>query len=408
MKMSILFSPFKLGSFELQNRFVRSATYEGMATKEGKVTEKLLKMYETLAKGEIGLIISGYMNVHPLGRAYQYQTNIYSDEFLPGLEKLTNSVHENGGKIIFQIAHAGMQTKKKVINGNPIAPSGKIRNPITLEKAKEASEEQIEEIIDSFCTAASRCISSGADGVQLHAAHTYLLSQFLSPFFNLRNDKWGGSDEKRFQILKEIITRIKKDLPKDMLLLVKYNVNDYVKGGVNPSLAAKYGKWMKGLGVDGLEVSCGSGMFSFMNMCRGKVPADEIIEFLETWKKPVAKSMFKKLLGRFGFDYPYNVSDSKLVREELGDFPLILVGGMRKVAGMESILSTNRADLVSLSRPFIREPNLVKNIRKGANEVSCISCNRCLAAIESDLPTLCYVNKFPSKTEGKQLREEII
>ena len=113
MKMSILFSPFKLGSLELQNRFIRSATYEGMTTQEGKVTEKLLKMYETLAKGEIGLIISGYMNVHPLGRAYNYQTNIYSDEFLPGLEELANTVHENGGKIIFQIAHAGMQTKKK-------------------------------------------------------------------------------------------------------------------------------------------------------------------------------------------------------------------------------------------------------------------------------------------------------
>ena len=118
--------------------------------------------------------------------------------------------------------------------------------------------------------------------------------------------------------------------------------------------------------------------------------------------------MFKKLKGKFEFDYPYNVSDSKIVREELGDFPLILVGGMRKVADMESIISTNRADFVSLSRPFIREPNLVKRIRKGASEVSCISCNRCLAAIESDLPTLCYVNKFPSKNEGKKLREKII
>jgi 2,4-dienoyl-CoA reductase-like NADH-dependent reductase (Old Yellow Enzyme family) len=365
-------------------------------------------MYETLAKGEIGLIISGYMNVHPLGRAYEYQTNIYSDEFLPGLEKLTKIIHENEGKIVFQIAHAGMQTKKKVINESPIAPSGKIRNPTTLEKALKASEEQIEEIIDSFCTAALRCISAGADGIQLHVAHTYLLSQFLSPFFNLRDDKWGGSDEKRFRILKEIISRIKKDLPKDKLFLVKFNVEDHINGGVHPPLAAKYGKWMKELGVDGLEVSGGSGMFSFMNMCRGKVPAEEIIEFLEAWKKPIAKSMFKKLKGKFEFDFPYNVSDSELIRKELGDFPLILVGGMRKVADMESIISKNQADFVSLSRPFIREPNLVKNIRKGASEVSCISCNRCLAAIESDLPTTCYVNKFPSKEEGKNLREKII
>ena len=406
--MSILFTPFNLGSLKIENRFVRSATYEGMATKNGEVTESLLKMYETLASGDIGLIISGYMNVHANGRAYRYQTNIYSDDYLPGLKKLTKMVHENNGKIIFQIAHAGMQTTKKVAGGELIAPSGGIRNPTTLEKGNTATVDQIEEIIESFKEAAIRSIKTAADGVQLHAAHTYLLSQFLSPFFNKREDKWGGTDENNFRILREIIRKIKKDLPSDKVLLVKYNAEDHVENGLTPPIAAKYAKWMIELGVDGLEVSSGSGMFSYMNMCRGKVPAEEILEFLPNWKKPVAKAMFKKMIGKFEFEKPYNLEPAKAIRKEIGDFPLIIVGGMRKVSDMEAIISKKHADFISLSRPFIREPHLVKNIKEGAKQVNCISCNRCLAAISSNLPTSCYVKKFPSKEEGSKLREEVI
>lgn len=406
--MSILFTPFKLGALEIENRFVRSATYEAMATKNGEVTERFLKMYETLASGDIGLIISGYMNVHPNGRAYRYQTNIYSDDYLPGLRKLTKTIHENDGKIIFQIAHAGMQTTKKVAEGELITPSGGIRNPITLEKGNAATVDQIEEIIKSFKDAAMRSIKAGADGVQLHAAHTYLLSQFLSPFFNRREDKWGGTDENNFRILREIIIKIKEDLPSEKPLLVKYNAEDHVENGLTPPLATKYAKWMIELGVDAIEVSCGSGMFSYMNMCRGKVPAEEILEFLPTWKKPVAKSMFKKMIGKFGFEKPYNLDAAKDVRKEIGKFPLIIVGGMRKVSDLEEIISENYADFISLSRPFIREPYLVKNIKDGAKQVKCISCNRCLAAINSNLPTACYVKKFPSKEEGLKLREEVL
>ena len=406
--MSILFTPFKLGSLQIENRFVRSATYEAMATKNGEITESLLKMYESLASGDIGLIISGYMNVHPNGRAYKYQTNIDSDDYLPGLTKLSKKVHEHDGKIIFQIAHAGMQTTKKVASGELLAPSGGIRNPLTLEKGVTASTDQIEEIIESFKDAAFRSIKAGADGVQLHAAHTYLLSQFLSPFFNKREDKWGGTHENNFRILREIITKINKDLPPEKLLLVKYNGEDHIENGVTSPLAAKYAKWMIELGVDALEVSGGSGMFSYMNMCRGKVPAEELLEFLPGWKKPVAKSMFKKIIGKFGFEKPYNLDAAREIRNEIGNFPLILVGGVRKVEDMETIISEKHADFVSLSRPFIREPNLVKNIRNGEKQVKCISCNRCLAAISSNLPSLCYVKKFPSREEGLKLREEII
>ena len=406
--MSILFTPFNLGSLQISNRFVRSATYEAMATKNGEVTERLLKIYERLASGDIGLIISGYMNVHPNGRAYRYQTNVYSDDHLPGLTKLSKKVHEQDAKIIFQIAHAGMQSTKKVAGGELIAPSGGIRNPITLEKGKAATTEQIEEIIENFKDAAIRSIKAGADGVQFHAAHTYLLSQFLSPFFNKRDDKWGGTDENNFRILREIIIKVKKGLPSEKLLLVKYNAEDHVENGLTPQLATKYAKWMIELGVDAIEVSSGSGMFSYMNMCRGKVPAEEIMEFLPTWKKAVAKTMFKKMIGKFGFEKPYNLDAAKEIRKEIGDFPLIIVGGMRKVSDMEAIISENYADFVSLSRPFIREPHLVKSLKDGSKQVKCISCNRCLAAINSNLPTACYVKKFPSKEEGLKLREEVV
>ena len=113
--MSILWEPMKIGKVEVKNRFVRSATLENMATETGEVTEDLIKLHRKLAKGEVGLIIPGYMYIHPLGRAYKYQTGIYNDKLIPGLKRLTDAIHEEGGKVTFQIVHAGMQTFKKLI-----------------------------------------------------------------------------------------------------------------------------------------------------------------------------------------------------------------------------------------------------------------------------------------------------
>ncbi len=192
--MSRLLSPVKIGSLELRNRFVRSATFEGTAKGNGRVTDDVIKLYRNLAKGGVGLIITGHFNVDQVGKASVNQIGIHSNEMIPGLKRLVQGVHEHDGKIVFQLSHAGRQTTKKITGHSPIAPSAKGRDPIFFVKPIEMSEENIQETIQCFAKAARRAVEAGADGIQLHGAHGYLINQFLSPFFNSRSDAWGASD----------------------------------------------------------------------------------------------------------------------------------------------------------------------------------------------------------------------
>lgn len=390
--MSVLFEPLQLANLQIKNRFVCSATYEGMATETGMVTEKIVKRYRSLAKGDVGLIIPGYMYVHPLGRALKHQSGIYNDDMIPGLSELVRAVHREGGKIVFQLVHAGRQTTKKLIGQVPIGPSGKGRDPVYFFKPKRIKEEQIHEIIRAFAMAAGRAVKAGADGIQLHAAHGYLINQFLSPFFNTRNDAWGGSAENRFRFLKEIIVETKKELPKKMILLVKLNTNDYTpREGVTPLLAKQYAQWLSKLGIDGLEISCGSAIYSFMNMCRGDVPVKELLGGLPLWKKPVGKIMLSAVKDKYNLREAYNLEAAKMIKPVIGKVPLFLVGGLRSLSYMEEILEKGYVDFISMSRPFIREPFLVKRFKEGKVDVaSCVSCNKCLAAVANNMPVRCY------------------
>jgi 2,4-dienoyl-CoA reductase-like NADH-dependent reductase (Old Yellow Enzyme family) len=395
--MSILFTPKKIGNIELQNRFVNSATYEGMAKQTGEVTEELIKRYEKLAKGGVGLIITGYMSVHPTGRAYPHQTGIHSDDSMPGLKQLTDRVHQEGGKIVFQLAHAGRQTTRGLIGQIPLGPSSSGRDPVNFVKPKEMTEDEIIEIVNAFGAAANRAVEAGADGIQLHGAHGYLINEFLSPFFNSRTDSWGGSDENRFRFLKEVLQEIKPLVPDGFPILVKLNTYDYTpKEGITPSLAVRYAEWLTELRIDGLETSCGTGNYSYMNMCRGDVPTDELLKVLPWWQKPMGRLMIGKLEGKYDLVEGYNLEAAKMIKPVLGNTPLFLVGGMRTVSHMEEVLENRYADFISMSRPFIREPFLVNKIKEGKiDKVSCVSCNRCLAAVPNDIPIYCYNKGFP-------------
>ncbi|MBT8373752.1 MAG: NADH:flavin oxidoreductase [Deltaproteobacteria bacterium] len=395
--MSVLFSPIDLGNMQAKNRFVHSATYEAMALETGEATDKLIRRYQTLAKGEVGLIITGYMYVHPLGRAYTYQTGIHHDDMVPGLKKLVEAVHQEGGKIAFQLGHAGRQTTKAMIGQTPLGVTRKGRDPVNFVKPREMTKDQIREVIQAFGDASRRAAEAGADGIQLHAAHGYLINQFLSPFFNFRKDEWGGSEANRFRFLKEVISEVREVVPSGMPVLVKLNTNDYTPDeGITPSLAVTYAKWLSDLNINGLEVSCGSPVYSFMNMCRGDVPVKELVNGLPFWQKPVGKLMMKSMVGKYDFEKGYNLDAAKMIKPVTGKIPLFVVGGLRTMAEMRKALENKYADCISMSRPFIREPFIVKKFKQGkAEAATCVSCNRCLAAIAQSYPVQCYNKKFP-------------
>ena len=395
--MSLVFTPRKIGKLEIKNRFVHSATFECMAEETGEVTDALIKRYRKLAQGDIGLITPGYMFIDPRGQAFKFQTGIHRDEMIAGLKELVRVVHQNGGKIMFQIAHGGRQVPKKLIGDVPLAPSSKGRDPVSLNKARKMGELDIRKVIHAFAAAAGRAAEAGADAVQLHCAHGYLINEFLSPFFNDRRDEWGGTDEGRFRFLKEILLAVRKNMPDDMPVVVKLNTNDYTpKKGITPELAKKYVEWLVELNIDGVELSCGT--YYTFHTVRGDIPLKELAYALPRWMRPIAKLQFKKLAAPCKFEEAYNFGAANIIKPVLGDVPLLLVGGLRRLSQIEALIEDNNADFISMSRPFNREPSLVKRFKEGkAKEASCISCNKCFAAIFNEIPLHCYVNGIPAK-----------
>jgi 2,4-dienoyl-CoA reductase-like NADH-dependent reductase (Old Yellow Enzyme family) len=393
--MSRLFEKSTIKGMELRNRFVRSATDEAMAGPNGVITDQLIKLYSNLAKGGIGLIISGHFYVHTSGQISGKQKGIHTDELIPGLRRLVDAVHEHGAKIAFQLSHGGVQADSRHTGRSLLAPSGKARNPYSFEKPKEMNEEEITEIIQAFVQAGRRAVEAGADAIQLHGAHGYLISEFLSPFFNRRQDAWGGSDENRFQFVKEVIQETKRVLPGEMPVLVKLNTNDFTpKLGVNPDLAGKYVRWLTDLGVDGVELSCGT--YSSFHTIRGGIPIKEFAGMMPGWIRPIVKFQLKRMGSRCAYEEGYNLDAAKMIGAERRDVRLFLVGGMRRVAHMEDVLEQGYADYISMSRPFIREPLLVKRFMEGKqDEATCISCNNCMAALIKGLPLRCYVDGLP-------------
>lgn len=399
--MSILFTPMNIGKMEVKNRFIRSATYHGMALENGEITDDLINEYRKLAKGEVGLILPGLMYVHPEGKALKFQIGIHSDEMISGLRRLVEAVHAEGAKMAFQLAHSGLQGFKSIMGKTPLGPTNKVRNPLSFEKPIEMNEKQIQEIIEAFAKAAERTAETGADAVQLHGAHGYLISEFLSPFLNRRKDKWGGSDENRFRFVREVFQEIRKVLPDEMPIFIKMNTNDYTpKAGITPELAKKYAGWLVELGINAVELSCGT--FFTTHTIRGDIPindfANSVVKIgLPKWMKFLAKFNLKKLASKCGFEEGYNLEAAKIIEPALGDVPLILVGGMRRLSYMEEVIEKKYADFISICRPLIREPSLIKQFKEGkAHEASCVSCNNCFAAILNELPLRCYNKGLPS------------
>lgn len=390
--MPQVFEPANLGPLNLKNRLIHSATFECMADENGAVTDRLVKRYVNLAKGEVGLIIPGYMYVHPRGKAFDGQTGIHEDRLIPGLTRLVNAVHEAGGLIAFQLAHGGRQSPKKVTGKAPLAPSGFGRDPASMNKPAAAPEADIQGVIASFAMAAKRAFDAGADAVQLHCAHGYLLNEFLSPFFNRRRDQWGGSPENNFRLLRQIILAIQKTVGQDRMVMVKMNSDDFTpKKGITPDLAAQYAAWLVDLGVVALEVS--SGTYYTFHTVRGDVPIDDFARALPWWMRPMAKVIFKKQVLPCRFQKLYHLPAVEKIKPAIGDMPLILVGGVRTLGEMETVLSESKAAFLSMSRPFIREPFLAKRMKQGkTKEASCVSCNKCFAAVFNGLPLRCYVD----------------
>ncbi len=377
-----IFSPTTIGTMKLKNRFIQSAVLEVMADKTGFINNSYINRYKRLAKGGVGLLITGGMFVHESGKVNSFQAGIHNDTMISGLKQVTDAVHNEGGKIAFQLVHGGALSSEDMTGKATLDPSS-------------MTDPQIEETIVYFSQAAKRAVSSGADAIELHAAHGVLITQFLSPFFNTRGDHWGGSDKNRFRYLKRIIQELKRVLPAKFPIMVKINANDYTpEQGITPKLASIYTKWLDDLGVDAVEISCGTIQHSFMMMARGSVPVDDMLSNLSGVEQDSQREVLNSLVGQFDIEEAYNLENTKNVTKISGNMKRILVGGNRTLSSMKSVIANNDADFISIGRPLVREPGWVNRAKRGeVQALTCTSCNKCFAAVLNDQPLRCYLKK---------------
>ncbi len=376
VEMSKLFEPSQINGMKLRNRFVRSATWEGMAAEDGACTPRLLDLMTRLAKGGVGLIVTSHAYLRPEGQASHWQLGIHKDEIFDGLREMTRAAHNHGSRIVLQLAHAGLVAKTELTGQTPLAPSRV--DDLSGFPCKPMAVEDILEIVAAFGHAAHLAKDVGFDGVQIHAAHGYLLSQFLSPRFNKRTDAYGGPVENRARALLETLQSVRAAVGEDFPVLVKMNCQDFVDRGLTLTDSLEVAAMLEEGGVDAIELSGGTHLSGGLGAVRARITS----EGKEAYFREEARAFKERL-----------------------QVPLILVGGVRSFQLAERLVVEGYADYISMSRPFIREPGLVKRWESGdLRKATCVSDNGCYRPARAGKGIYCVVER--REEEGKKSHQD--
>ncbi len=349
--MTRLNQPLHLKSLAVSNRIVRSATWEGLAAKDGAPTAALAAFLGRLVAGGAGLVITGFAFVHPSGRVAPQMLGVESEQRVGDLRRLAEALHHTGGKIAVQLSHGGAEAKPTLTRGCPLMAPSVLEGMKYRRLVVEMTPGDVAGMVAAFAAAAHRVRTSGFDAVQIQASHGYLLSQFLSPRTNRRTDAYGGSIRNRSRFLFEVFEAVRGRVGNDFPVMVKVNASDFVDGGLEFKDALWVMTELARLGADAVEVS-------------GGVAASGD-------KGPMRTNI------RAGVHEAYLAPFAKKVREVVAGVPVITVGGIRSYEVAAKLLES-AADMVALSRPLICEPDLPNRWLNGeAIDSACISCNRC-------------------------------
>ncbi len=348
--MKSLFDETRLNQLELKNRLVRSATWEAMADEHGYLTDRLVKVYEELAQGQIALIITGLASVVRDEYKNPGMMAMYDDSFSKNYKQITELVHNYQSKIILQLVSGGSQIKYQQPGKWAWGPSavpelstGIIPRPMTTK--------DIHLLVQYFGDAAYRAKLAGFDGVEIHAAHGYLLSQFLSPYHNQRQDEYGGGIENRARIIFEVYREIRKRVGSDYLVMIKINCEDFVFQGMSFADCQYVCRQLAHLGIDAIEISGGIKAAKELSSGRPGIHRQDQEGYFRDYADRIAK-----LTGK----------------------PVILVGGLRSPAGIKSILAETDIEYFGLSRALLCEADLVRRWASGdTSRAKCTSCNQC-------------------------------
>jgi len=365
--MAELFETTVLNGMILRNRFVHSATNEGMAEPEtGCANERFIRWQEAVAEGEIGLMIPGNAYVSNQGKSRPGQIGVQNDATIPGLARMVEAIHRHGAAVALQLTHAGGNMYVPSETGYALGPSD---TKLTELPCRAMTKDDIAQTVADFAAAAVRARQAGCDAVQLHGAHSYLISQFLSPHFNRRTDEYGGPLENRARFALEVLRAVRAAVGPDYPVLIKVNSDDYLDNGFTIEDFVPYCLMLEEAGIDAIEVSGGTHFSDPRYFCsrpEGTVPKEQEIYFKEAAER---------------------------YRREV-KAPLILVGGVRTLAVAQHVVKSGLADYVAICRPLIREPNLIKRWHEGdTRRATCISCNLCFGPVRSGEGVYCVAQE---------------
>ena len=339
--MTRLFEQSEINGMVLSNRFVRSATWEGLATNDGASTSKLVDLMARLAAGGVGLIITGHTYVRLDGQHSPRQLGVHDDEVIPGLRAITQAVHENGAKIVLQLGYGGAYLSKSRV--------GKM------------TVQDIQELVAAYGRAAMRAKTAGFDGVQIFAAHGFFLSQLLCPRYNGRTDAYGGNIRNRARALLEVLQSVRKHTGDDYPVLVKLNCQDFVDNGLTLEDSLQVGMMLEEERIDAIELS--GGLLNNPNIMQSKIDTEAVEAHFQ--------------------------NEAQAFKDKIA-VPLILVGGIRSLKVANRLVAEGVADYISMSRPFIRDPDIVNRWKSGDFQVAeCISCNNCFEQIKQGKGVSC-------------------
>ncbi len=393
-----LFDPVALGDVLVPNRIVKSAMAEGRSDERGLPTPALARLYERWARGGVGLCITGMAHVQRGYAFTDHEIGLFDDGAVEPLVEVTRAVHRHGGRIFAQLCHAPPQlprAKARRLGAVAVSPGLSRTNML---RHRAIRDDELCALARDFGSASRRAREAGFDGVQLHAAHGYLLSRLVSPLHNRRTDRWGGSFYRRVAFLEEVCEEIHRAAGRDFPVAVKLNAHDGVPEGLTVGEAVHVARRLEAVGVVAVEVSAGTadvGLGCYPN--RGEIPVDLGKEFL------AQELPFLRPALPFVGPYLRAVGRSVALREEAYFLPLarrfaeslsipvICVGGIRSLETARRIVEETPVAMVSLARPLVRQPHLPRLWREGRSpEATCCSCNRCFVQLGLGRPLRCW------------------
>jgi len=375
----MMFAPARLGPLRLRNRFIRTATFEGMSP-GGVPSDALVEHHRRVAAGGAALNTVAYCSVSPDGRSYATQMWMWP-EIVPKLRELTDAVHGEGAAASLQLGHCGYFSNKRVIGGAPLGPS-RVFCTYGLAWPRPMTQADIERVIADFARAAALARESGFDAVEIHAGHGYLLSQFLSPYTNRRDDHWGGCIENRARFTIEVVRAVRAAVGADVAVLVKTNVRDGFEGGLELSEAIDVMRMLEHEPVDALVLSGGFVSKAPFYMLRGDLPVRSMAGAQKSWVTRIGLLLFGRfLVPEHPFTEAFFLEEARRVRRMVR-LPLVLVGGLKSRSVMEAALAEG-FDFLALGRALIHDPDFIKKLERGEIEMSgCEPCNECVAEMD--------------------------